>query len=662
MSSISRTPHPEIISFQNISQYAAGSPSSCGLAALNAVRLLLDLTARKANVLQEIRKEDTIVEIMGICPFWESNEHLEAEEILSLPFFSCHLNMIRLENGICNYDNFRKLVRQLEPGQAALITKPPEIIALLNVSTEDDEDIFVAFDSHPRPEHPLGAAFVHFQSSQNAATYLSRLFRVEDGVLAQGGWQAQAMTEYSAHILEARLVSEIEETKAVYAANLKLLGSKTVMNSAMARHAAVQEEVARFKKLLEQRRKARQEASNAETEAEQKLQRLKADLKAARDFARSLPSTINSSGNAMQGMMQNAPMETNRNELRQLDQKGKGKGRVPDASGRREPTQRTYAQTTPSMVDDEAAEYERARLESIAEKAKKRAPQQRSPPASSHTDDRAMALRIQAQEREDFERARQLQMEEERAVMHLQQLRAAHPTFECGICMDDQSMEDVAKNDACGHNICRQCMCRHVISELDRSVWPIICPMCKADPQRDGEPGVINRRTVELAGADEATLEKWTRVELAVVSVMVECPKCHKVAPVDSIDFEATEMLWCQYDCGAYWCKKCNQMAERGMVHSCDGEAEFERWRDQQGDVRHCPGCNTAIQRNEGCRHMTCVKPGCNTHFCDRCGQMMCQSQKKTEIDEAVRRHFSGGCELFDYAPSDDDQPQVRRR
>ncbi|KAG8833574.1 hypothetical protein FRC17_010398 [Serendipita sp. 399] len=272
------------------------------------------------------------------------------------------------------------------------------------------------------------------------------------------------MIEYSAHILETRPTTAEETTRALYAANLKLLGSKATMSSAMARYAAVQEEVVHLKKVLEQRRKARQEASAAETEAEQKLQRLKADLKSAREFARSLPETINSSVPGPAGMAQPAPVGANRVETHaelNREYQGKGKGRATGANGNQGHatlTKRTPVRTTPLTVDDESAEYERARLESIAEKARARAPRQRSSPSSSLMDDHGLALRIQAQEREDFERARQLQMEEERAVMHLQQLRAAHPSFECGICMEEQSMENVAKNEACGHNICRQCV------------------------------------------------------------------------------------------------------------------------------------------------------------------------------------------------------------
>jgi hypothetical protein len=105
----------------------------------------------------------------------------------------------------------------------------------------------------------------------------------------------------------------------------------------------------------------------------------------------------------------------------------------------------------------------------------------------------------------------------------------------------------------------------------------------------------------------------WNAVELAVVSVQVECPsyvpyflmlshsltfylrRCKKSAYIDTKDFEEAEMLHCPHNCGAYWCKKCSQPAERGIRHTCNGDAEFERWRNANKDVKLCPGMSTYL-------------------------------------------------------------------
>merc|ERR1711939_149716 len=41
-----------------------------------------------------------------------------------------------------------------------------------------------------------------------------------------------------------------------------------------------------------------------------------------------------------------------------------------------------------------------------------------------------------------------------------------------------------------------------------------------------------------------------------------------------------------------------------------------------EATTKRCPGCNTAIEKNDGCDHMTCKKSagGCGFEFCWLCG------------------------------------------
>jgi hypothetical protein len=85
-------------------------------------------------------------------------------------------------------------------------------------------------------------------------------------------------------------------------------------------------------------------------------------------------------------------------------------------------------------------------------------------------------------ERDDFEHARQLQMEEDRkALEELKALQGYDAGFECKICMDMWSLGNVAKVDECGHEICRDCMKSHIKAELDHKRWPILCSLCRAE-------------------------------------------------------------------------------------------------------------------------------------------------------------------------------------
>ena len=49
---------------------------------------------------------------MSICSFWDSNEHLEVDDIQKLPLFSCHLHTVRtVDSTKCDKAGFDQLVK-----------------------------------------------------------------------------------------------------------------------------------------------------------------------------------------------------------------------------------------------------------------------------------------------------------------------------------------------------------------------------------------------------------------------------------------------------------------------------------------------------------------------------------------------------------------------
>lgn len=184
---------------------------------------------------------------------------------------------------------------------AAIITRAPEIVALMNIpparsryesgwSTRPAGNKMVIFDSHPRPEHPLGAAFLVFPNPNEAATYLSKLFEVDAALLADpNNWQTQMLTRYSAHILKARQSTEQEELDALYSANVKLLGVNVQMKEALIRESDVQSELAALRERLEAMKERRKQASKEETDAEKRLRALKRELEDAKELVKSFP-------------------------------------------------------------------------------------------------------------------------------------------------------------------------------------------------------------------------------------------------------------------------------------------------------------------------------------------------------------------------------------
>lgn len=46
-------------------------------------------------------------------------------------------------------------------------------------------------------------------------------------------------------------------------------------------------------------------------------------------------------------------------------------------------------------------------------------------------------------------------------------------------------------------------------------------------------------------------------------------------------------------------------------------DPQFLRWKRE--NTKPCPGCQTAIEKNGGCKHMTCPIDTCKTEFCWDC-------------------------------------------
>lgn len=156
---------------------------------------------------------------------------------------------------------------------------------------------------------------------------------------------------------------------------------------------------------------------------------------------------------------------------------------------------------------------------------------------------------------------------------------------------------------------------------------------------------------------------------------------------MDRLDFEEAGTLACPFsECNHIWCKSCQQaIAVGGPQHSCDGSSELASLMKQRG-WKHCPsrrllpsltndankgtGCKTPFMKETGCNHMTvsaamhraflkfvnihhytqCMSPGCNTHFCYVCGDLIIRSALRREVQAATSAHYRT-CRLFEDVP-----------
>jgi len=192
--------------------------------------------------------------------------------------------------------------------------------------------------------------------------------------------------------------------------------------------------------------------------------------------------------------------------------------------------------------------------------------------------------------------------------------------FQCQICLEEHKEAMVVRIDSCGHCYCRECITSYVGNKLDAKRFPILCPVCAAEPRKD-KPGMVTNDLVQQIGITAKQYVTWVQLEMTKFAVVLHCSKCNRWAFVDKEDFRGTEILTCPFtDCAHRWCKSCQQsITLYGAKHSCNGTLELDHLMKEKG-WKYCPGCKMRYQKAEGCNHMTCTLRGCNTQFCYACG------------------------------------------
>ncbi|KAL5633431.1 hypothetical protein ACGC1H_003801 [Rhizoctonia solani] len=549
-----------IVSYPGTSQYSQGAPSACGLAALNAIRIALDSTLQGVtgvDLLKLLSSLDTHLDATAICAHWSSRGHLEPDSLFNLPLFQQAMKVYDRHDKLVGFESFLSMINSLQTAEnindvtAALITRPPEIVAILRIPlsaaksptpAKREDTIYAIFDSHSRPEHPNGAGLTLLPSIAAAAQHLTALLRVNINTRSPGlSWEAQLMSQFSAHLVrraEWREPGEERRTRlaAMYEANVGLLHGM---------------------------------------EAREEVTRLRNEMAEWRDKVKKLERELHHAHSA-------------------LDSKPKS------------PTQ--------TKPEPESKKYP----EGLSE-------------------DALLALKMQ----EEFDAEDQL----------LTELAAEEPeqnknVFDCGVCFETFHMGALAPMEGCDHKYCRECMRDYIKSKLGSRTFPILCPTCHA--AKDGSQGSVGQNLVETIGLDEQEYATYVELSLASLSTMVHCRKCQRAAFVVRADLESETEITCPLpDCDYKWCQNCNKPIEGEEKHSCDGTTELRDLMASEG-WKECPGCKAPISRNEGCYHMTCATPGCNSHFCYRCGALITQSLERTIIQSAVNEHFRGQCDMFD--------------
>jgi len=185
------------------------------------------------------------------------------------------------------------------------------------------------------------------------------------------------------------------------------------------------------------------------------------------------------------------------------------------------------------------------------------------------------------------------------------------PIGECGICLADFRLSDVlhCRGNA-SHLVCRQCFAQYCQKTLTRAHRTNLkCFRC-GDVY---DPLVVevnlDSRVLNALEAKQAEVDR--KVSLAG-SAVVWC-QCGLVSVVPEGQ-EGNGFVGCR--CGRRYCIRCGDYAHPDR--DCKVKMDDNRWLHKFS--KPCPNCGEAIQKNRGCNHMTCRRPGgCGYEFCWLC-------------------------------------------
>ncbi|UJO21663.1 E3 ubiquitin-protein ligase dbl4 [Fulvia fulva] len=195
--------------------------------------------------------------------------------------------------------------------------------------------------------------------------------------------------------------------------------------------------------------------------------------------------------------------------------------------------------------------------------------------------------------------------------------------FACDICCEDESgLESFAMR--CGHRFCVNCYRQYLTQKIreEGEAARIKCP-------GDGCSNVVDAKSLELlipsdltdryhellmrTYVDDKDNLKWCPAPECVYAIECGVKKrdLNKVVPT----------VHC--DCKHAFCFGCtladHQPCPCGLVKKwlkkCEDDSETANWIS--ANTKECPKCNSTIEKNGGCNHMTCRK--CRNEFCWMC-------------------------------------------
>lgn len=222
----------------------------------------------------------------------------------------------------------------------------------------------------------------------------------------------------------------------------------------------------------------------------------------------------------------------------------------------------------------------------------------------------------------------------------------------CGICITAVPFAD-AMSLNCGHFFCNQCWVDYLTHKImvDSMGDVILCPAIKCTLN-------VEYPIIMKIITDTKVQEKYQQL---LASGFIQCnrllrwctaPDCTYTIKIEYLKQQAVECL-----CGNIMCFACGEYGHHPItcqllkqwIHFSEDESQTLNWI--LTNTKACPQCQTAIEKNGGCNHITCTK--CSHSYCWLCfrpwnGHGSCnaftttKAQEKSQLRMNKFKHYKG--------------------
>jgi len=217
---------------------------------------------------------------------------------------------------------------------------------------------------------------------------------------------------------------------------------------------------------------------------------------------------------------------------------------------------------------------------------------------------------------------------------------------ECCICFEPHELSSTFyRLECCGHVYCKDC----IKAQLDHLsiIFPVSCAEENCEQQfvwKDFE-ALVKGNIIRLQDIKSSSLKHFVSNNSAKYHHCIT-PDCDMVYVIT----ERGEKFVCS-QCGANVCTLCHCKWHDGY-DSCvayqkrnEKDTVVDDWmRRDQNNRKNCPSCGVPIEKNEGCRKVTCIK--CKAKICWMCLEYY--NSAKECYDHLVKQHGGIFDNLFD--------------